>query len=575
VTNVLSEIIQRCEWIGVIGSASSNTIFNVDAMEEAYQKGLVGNFCIAEFKQDGHPAFALGQVVSIVMENPYLERHSVRKIVSVRGEANPLTEKHDVRRLEMMLGSAYSWSNERVVPIIVSSVPPTGTRIHLLSQAVVDELTKQQKTEITVVGKLYNTSIHLPTIFRHFGKGVGGLGEAYHLGIFGKTGSGKSVLAKMVMAAYARHDDMSILVVDPQGEYGRELTNDGQLKGILSRLKRNASVFDISRIALADLDSLKRILIVSGFVDVLGVRAEENRVYAAEVISDFFARVHTIPTATGTPIHVSLSVAGDRVVFERLMDQIRDNIRRIYIAQEAQTRVLDTLAGQRERLYNRWVPIANLFSIAGGKVSIDRVVQEAYRAKNFTVIDLSEISARDVYWSDKVMAIIIKDIMKSLKDIGGTIYRRGDLLNLLVVTDEAHRLVPRETPTDEDFKTLKDEFVDAVLTTRKYGLGWMFISPSLASLELEILRQLRLYFFGYGLSWGGERRVLEELVGRGAHIDLYQSFRDPQTSAILGQKQYPFMVHGPVSPLSVSGGPLFFTALDYFSEFSKANPFLS
>jgi hypothetical protein len=165
--------------------------------------------------------------------------------------------------------------------------------------------------------------------------------------------------------------------------------------------------------------------------------------------------------------------------------------------------------------------------------------------------------------------------MKSLKDIGGTIYRRGDLLNLLVVTDEAHRLVPRETPTDEDFKTLKDEFVDAVLTTRKYGLGWMFISPSLASLELEILRQLRLYFFGYGLSWGGERRVLEELVGRGAHIDLYQSFRDPQTSAILGQKQYPFMVHGPVSPLSVSGGPLFFTALDYFSEFSKANPFLS
>jgi len=574
VTNVLSETIQRCEWIGVIGSASSNTIFNVDEMEEAYQKGLVGNFCIAEFKQDGRPAFALGQVVSIVMENPYLERHSVRKIVSVRGEANPLTEKHDVRRLEMMLGSAYSWSNERVVPIIVSSVPPTGTRIHLLSQAVVDELTKEQKTEITVVGKLYNTSIHLPTIFRHFGKGVGGLGEAYHLGIFGKTGSGKSVLAKMVMAAYARHDDMSILVVDPQGEYGREVTNNGQLKGILSQLKRTASVFDISRVALADLDSLKRILIVSGFVDVLGVRAEENRLYAAEVIGDFFARVHTIPTATGTPIHVSLSAAGERVVFERMMDHVRDNIRRIYIAQEAQTRVLDTLMGQRERLYSRWVPIANLFSTAGGKVSIDRVVEDAYRAKNFTVIDLSEISARDVYWSDKVMAIIIKDIMKSLKNIGGTIYRKGDLLNLLVVTDEAHRLVPRETPTDEDFKTLKNEFVDAVLTTRKYGLGWMFISPSLASLELEILRQLRLYFFGYGLSWGGERRVLEELIGRGAHIDLYQSFRDPQTSAILGQKQYPFMVHGPVSPLSVSGGPLFFTALDYFTEFSKANPFL-
>jgi len=30
-----------------------------------------------------------------------------------------------------------------------------------------------------------------------------GAGEAYHIGIFGKTGSGKSVLAKMILVAYA------------------------------------------------------------------------------------------------------------------------------------------------------------------------------------------------------------------------------------------------------------------------------------------------------------------------------------------------------------------------------------
>jgi hypothetical protein len=113
--------------------------------------------------------------------------------------------------------------------------------------------------------------------------------------------------------------------------------------------------------------------------------------------------------------------------------------------------------------------------------------------------------------------------------------------------------------------------VDSVRTTRKYGLGWMFISQSLASLDYEILRQIRLYFFGYGLSWGGDRRVLEELVGRGSHIQLYQSFRDSQTSAIYGSKEYPFMVYGPISPLSSSGAPLFFTALHYADEFPKIN----
>ncbi|HYY90388.1 MAG TPA: DUF87 domain-containing protein [Candidatus Dormibacteraeota bacterium] len=547
----------------------------MDVTEEAYQKGLVGNFCVAEFTQDGHNAFALGQIVSIVMENPCLERHSVRKIVSVRGEANPLTVRHDVRRMEMMLGSAYSSTNGKVVPIIVSSVPPTGTRIHLLGQAVVDELTQQQRAEITYIGKMYNTNIHLPTIFRHFGRGPGGLGEAYHLGIFGKTGSGKSVLAKMLMVAYARHNDMSILVVDPQGEYARELRDQGQLQATLARLQRTISTFDISRVALTDLNSLKRILIVSGFLDTLGVRADENRLNAAEIIADFFSRQHEIRLPTGTTVRVSIATAGQREVFDRLMDHILQSVRRIYFTQEAQARVTQIATGERDRLFGRWVPIANLFSTAGGKISIDQVVQQAYRPRNFIVVDLSEVSARDVYWSDRIMAIIIKDIMKSLKDTGGSVYRRGELLNLMVVTDEAHRLVPRETPTDEDFKGLKKEFVDAVLTTRKYGLGWMFISPSLASLELEILRQLRLYFFGYGLSWGGERRVLEELVGQGAHIDLYQSFRDPQTSALLGEKQYPFMVHGPVSPLSVSGGPLFFTALDYYTEFPRANLFLA
>jgi hypothetical protein len=39
----------------------------------------------------------------------------------------------------------------------------------------------------------------------------------------------------------------------------------------------------------------------------------------------------------------------------------------------------------------------------------------------------------------------------------------------------------------------------------------------------------------------------------------------------LGKKEYPFMVYGPISPLSVSGNPVFFTALDYESEFIHEN----
>lgn len=46
-------------------------------------------------------------------------------------------------------------------------------------------------------------------------------------------------------------------------------------------------------------------------------------------------------------------------------------------------------------------------------------------------------------------------------------------------------------------------------------------------------------------------------------------FRDPQSS--LGEKEYPFMTIGPISPLSFSGTPLFFTALKYPKDFLNIN----
>ena len=60
--------------------------------------------------------------------------------------------------------------------------------------------------------------------FKHFGGGAHGVGEAYHMGVFGKTGSGKTGLAKMLLGAYARHPEMGILVIDPQGEFSLEFT---------------------------------------------------------------------------------------------------------------------------------------------------------------------------------------------------------------------------------------------------------------------------------------------------------------------------------------------------------------
>ncbi len=122
------------------------------------------------------------------------------------------------------------------------------------------------------------------------------------------------------------------------------------------------------------------------------------------------------------------------------------------------------------------------------------------------------------------------------------------------------------------FLAVKDALIDAVRTTRKYGLGWLFISQTLASLPKAIVAQMRIMFFGFGLAYGKEFAAMKEIVGsEGNSLRLYQSFRDPHSAFDAKTKQYNFMSIGPVSPLSFSGTPLFFTAFNNPAEFLTVN----
>ncbi len=563
--------VQRGEWIGVVGSPSSSHSLVADLIEGAYEKGIVGNFCITESRQDGKPVYAMGQVVSISLENPYIERHSVRKITSFRGRAPPLTEQHDVRGMEISVGSVYSWDKGKILPVALGSVPPTGTKIFLLNQEIVDELVKAQ-TDISYVGKLYNTDIFLPMFFKHFGKN-GGLGEGYHIGVFGKTGSGKSYLARMLLAIYTKFPQMSILALDPVGEYSSEVRNKEHLVKLLSQVGRTPEVYRVCDICLSSPTSLQRILLRSRFLHELGVVAEENQLNALYLIESFLTQPSARPPMThGVSTLQGFVPINHQAAFDQLMNYLDQNVERIYVGSDGQMRVRNCIANRRQNLYSIWRSVTDLFVVAPQKVRIDDLIQKICKQKCVVIIDLSETAAAGIFWSPEVMAIVLNEIFAKLRDAAETLYRERELLNLLVMVDEAHRFIPSERPVDEDFKNLKGTLTTAVRETRKYGFGWLFISTSIAGLDIEVLKQMRICFFGYGLSWGGELRAIRELIGGGGYLDLYQSFRDPATLLTMGGKQYPFMVYGPISPLSISGEPIFFNVLDYYSEFPNVYP---
>ena len=282
--------------------------------------------------------------------------------------------------------------------------------------------------------------------------------------------------------------------------------------------------------------------------------------------------------------HVTLSSLHEKDTFNKVWKLLNDEkLRNKIYAREgaAAERFAEAISeADPDDLFARvWLPVANLFK--EDNKGRRRNVESALRwllgmdKKNrpVLVVDLSREKATGLFWNDTIQALVIKRLLEGVTFVAEEMYKEEQSLNALVVIDEAHRLAPRELPREDDAaRGVRAVLIDAARTTRKYGLGWLFISQTLSSLHPEILQQLRILFFGFGLSLGQEYQSLHQLVGSsGTALDLYKLFRDPHSAFDVSSREYSFMTIGPVSPLSFAGTPLFFNAFNTVEAFLIAN----
>jgi hypothetical protein len=573
VADAISQAFDECERIGVIGSPSSTSFLTIDLLGTAVDKRLVGALCVFNFKQDGAEHFALGQVSEVRLRNPWTEDPTMRGLIRQKGSVDPVTEKQDTHNATIYLSAVFSKASQ-ISGSMLGTVPPTGTSVRLASERVLNELLHDYRGELFFLGHAFGTKILLPMWFKHFGEGTGGAGEAYHIGIFGKTGSGKSVLAKMILLGYARHSKMSVIVLDPQGEFSK-MGNDPAVKTVVEvDLKRSIDTYDLSNIVLTDSPNYElflKTLTVSDFFRGLSIFSDENKVRAVWEIRNAIKSGQQVPPK---PWEIFQRLVFDRVWRALGTPEVQ---RKIYTMQELQARLAAAHAtADIEEFYGYWSRIGRLFANDGRtkylqlKRLIPQVVSDDKGA--IVVLDLSETNVPDyLYWSDEIRLVVINRILETLKDAAESKFKEGKLSNTLVIIDEAHRLAPKFLPPEDlQLATVRRNLVDGALTTRKFGLGWMFISPTISSIDSELVGQLRVELFGFGLGWGAELRSLRDIIGGNDQaISLYQSFKDPQS--VLGEREYSFMAVGPLSPLSFSGSPMFLTALKYPDEFLGAN----
>lgn len=595
----LDQLVDEAERIGVVGSPSSTGEMALDILAGAVSKKLVGELALFRYLQDGRSHYALGQITEVTLRNVWHEDPTMRSLIRQRGRIDAVSERQDTHLGGMIISAVFSADANGYRPSILGTVPATGTPIHLANDDVLTELLSPYRDQLFYLGNVYGSRPLLPLWFKHFDTGPQGAGEAYHLGIFGKTGSGKSVLAKMILLAYARYPKMAILVIDPQGEFAKEARGEAvpgefrlPMKEALHRLGKPTKVYSVRDLVLDRWDLFAQILYESSFFEQLSIPKGENRQLAADTLADRLQRAK-----------ITLKDLHSQASFQQAWDLLGDeNVQKVFYRTESSRIRFRSMHDHADRNFfytAYWLPVTQLFrEDRAGAQKVEGLLYGLFdpsqERRHLVVVDLSveqiaqgagdvnalplfggeqpQAEGTPLFWNDTIQALVIKRLLEGVRVSAEGAYKQNRSLNTLVLMDEAHRLAPREEPENEERKAVRAILIDAARTTRKYGVGWMFISQTLSSLHREILEQLRIFFFGFGLGMGAEFKALGELVGgRSKALDLYQLFRDPHSSFDVASREYSFMTIGPVSPLSFAGTPLFFNAFNTVAGFLEAN----
>jgi hypothetical protein len=590
----LDEVVSKTERLGVIGSPSRTSELSVDVIGTAVGRKLVGELAMFSFQQDGVSHYALGQITEIELRNVWHEDPTMRSLIRQRGRVDAVSERQDTHIGNMTISAVFkhmaaaslngaSPDGPCYEPSIMGTVPSTGTTIHLVNDDVLETVLHRYRDQIFYLGHVYGSTPKLPLWFKHFGSGPDGAGEAYHLGIFGKTGSGKSVLAKMTLCAYMRYKQMGLLILDPQGEFARDFRSGGSgqmripLSSIATQYGKKFTILSVRNLVLDRWELFEEILFEADFFQQLTMPRGDNRRDACAKLADELRKKK-----------IKLEELNSRTAFDTAWSILADpKVQQVFYRTTSSRDRFESARADADpdEFYTRfWQPVTALFDKSRKDArTVERALEwllslnQTNGARPVLIIDLSREQAEGLLWNDMIQSLVIKRLLDGITHTAERHFQDGDEkgLNTLVLIDEAHRLAPRHLPENGDAAaSVRGVLIDAVRTTRKYGLGWLFISQTLSSLHTEILQQLRIQFFGFGLSMGQEFQALRQHVGgNDAALRLYGLFRDPHSSFDTASRQYSFMTTGPISPLSFAGTPLFLNAFNSVESFMSANAF--
>ncbi len=555
--NLIDSILSGLKPIGTISSPSSITEFTMDIHAESISDPLLGKLVVFRHNEGDKRKIVIAQVKSIESINKLIEDPGVKTMIQAYGPLPHISGK-DTKVAYLSLVSVYEETinsdGELVLRESTLNTPPsTDSIVYEATQELIELIPLESKFYL---GTIYGGDLPVPFVLKHYGSPPGGWGEGFSYGIFGKSGSGKSVLAAMLIIGLARHPSMGILIFDTQGEFSRNAFKDRlglDFHEIIQRLKNGGlHVYSLDEIALESTRSLVKLLDKVGFFEDFGILQYGKK---SMLISDLM-----IALSSKSP---------SKLTFMDIHQFVNNWIRKKYSKWDV---VRDRMEPRIAK--DKWDLVMELFD-ASKRVSVERIVN-MFESGEVVILNLSNfpksIETLIQMPREEIRAIIMKEVIDKVILRAEKEYRAGKLTNGLLVIEEAHNYVPSYFRTSREESVERRELLslikDRVKETRKYGIGWMFITQSTVDFNKEIYRQLHNYIFMHGLSIGADVDNVKSALGSDL-FDLYKTFKDPKRTG-----KYQFIVIGPIVGLSSTGMAMAVECFTDMSEFLEINGLL-
>ncbi len=568
--------------VAIVIAPSSVKVFNILITDEAYYKELENALLCCEVEAEGKKLLILGQVVGVRSRHKLLETdYDFLEKLSCASEKRVSKGRKEARF--NVIGS-FKLSGNRYEPVSLRTPPSPGTYLYEPDEILIKQISKSWQGRF-YLGKIYGTSIPAPCILKHFGPfEEGGWGEAQFFGIFGGTGSGKSVMAANIMVGMARYSDMSILLIDPKGEFsGNKLGAGSSFEYDFHLLCTSAGkipeVVKLYQVALSSAITFSRLLVsVTPFVSLCGIGKDEAIDDLERELADFLTQKISCNKRLISRLDYYRDLAiTPKILKDDILPVIEKVISSRYVQKSSREEKLLRLKDIdiQQRLCECWEYVRkNWFSCETSsgrrRETIRDLLEKLLNDKLFVILDMSQVIEEEFMPSDEGIDIseldrirrierykplILRDVLLALQYQADKLYRlkRGRFLNCLVVMDEAHIYAPRDIRGDTEeekryVRELRLTVRDTVRMARKTGLGMMFISQTTTSIDGELFKNFHVRMYGWGMFHGADAQLIKEYEGEDAFYG-YSAMPNPKQT-----QRYGFLVSGPIVGIGAATG---------------------